>query len=63
MAIMMKPGVAGKKCSSGDVWKPLTDFYRDHTHGDSQGGDTAAARIATRTAGKKQALVRNGLAK
>jgi hypothetical protein len=38
MAIIVKAGIEGKKCSTCHTWKPLKEFSTDPTHGTSQGG-------------------------
>lgn len=38
MAIEIRNGLEGKVCSSCRVWKPLDDFPRDKSKGDTQGG-------------------------
>ncbi len=37
MAIVIEKGVKGKVCSTCDIWKPLTEFPEDPTHGPLQG--------------------------
>ena len=36
--ILEKNGVRGKTCPSCDTWKPLEEFPRDSSKGESQGG-------------------------
>lgn len=38
MAIIIKNGIKGKVCSTCKKWKPLSEYHRDSSHGDSQGG-------------------------
>ena len=37
MAIEIRDGVEGKRCSTCRKWKPLSDFYSDPSHPASQG--------------------------
>ena len=38
MAIETRGEIIGKICSKCRKWKPLSDFPKDRTHGESQGG-------------------------
>ena len=48
MAVDMKDGVEGKRCSKCREWKVLTDFYTDPSHGKSQGGTHCQCKVCQR---------------
>lgn len=48
MAVSMKDGVQGKRCSKCREWKPLADFYTDASHGPSQGGRHCRCKVCQR---------------
>lgn len=58
MAIEMRLGKEGKECSSCRGWRPLTAFFRDRTHGDSQAGRHCRCKDCYKHGRKKQALQR-----
>ena len=37
MAVTKRNGIKGKKCSTCKKWKPLTEYHKDPSHGESQG--------------------------
>jgi hypothetical protein len=54
MAIVIKNGVRGKRCSTCKRWKPLSDFPPDPTHGPTQGGRHCRYRECHRLAGRQR---------
>ena len=34
----LQSGIQGKICSGCGEWKPLSEYFKDRTHGPSQGG-------------------------
>ncbi len=53
MAILIKNGVKGKVCSSCKTWKPLTDYYKDASHGPTQGGRHCRCKACYKAGRKK----------
>ena len=56
MAIIVKNGIEGKRCSKCHQWKALEEFPTDPTHGPSQGGRHCRCKECHRTKAKTRRL-------
>ena len=54
--IILKNGIEGKVCSTCRVSKPLSEYYRDRSHGPSQGGRHCRCKICYKRGRRQQAM-------